>query len=62
MALICHCTGVSDRQIAEHVAAGVDELDSLQDVCGAGASCGGCLDAVEASLASACRRLSSAAA
>jgi bacterioferritin-associated ferredoxin len=53
MAMLCHCYPTSDRRIAELVGEGLDSLDAIGDACGAGAGCGGCIEAIEALLSSA---------
>ncbi len=57
MALVCHCHVVCDRTIVAHVESGATSLDAIGEACGAGTSCGGCQDAIEAVLASAGRQL-----
>lgn len=44
--LICHCHGVTHREIQEAVADGAQTLEEVGDRCGAGRGCGGCLEAV----------------
>jgi len=44
---VCHCHGVTDRQIRACVRAGADSADAVAQCCGAGASCGGCKPLVE---------------
>jgi bacterioferritin-associated ferredoxin len=48
MALLCSCHRVSDRTITAHVEAGATTVEAVQEACGAGTSCGGCLGSVEA--------------
>ena len=45
--IICHCKKLSDRQLREHVRAGVRSTRELARVCGAGACCGGCRPALD---------------
>jgi bacterioferritin-associated ferredoxin len=45
--IVCHCNGVSDRAIRRSVRAGAVTPDLVAGACGAGASCGGCRDAVQ---------------
>lgn len=45
--LICHCRGISDRQIRRAVRAGAVTADQVSQACGAGGGCGGCMGAVE---------------
>ena len=40
--LVCHCNGVSERQIRKAVRNGADSLHSVGRACGAGTCCGGC--------------------
>jgi bacterioferritin-associated ferredoxin len=44
---VCHCHGVSDREIISLVREGVDDVAAVGDFCGAGTRCGGCRPAVE---------------
>ena len=39
---VCHCLGVSDRDVKAAVAGGARSLEELEAACGAGAECGGC--------------------
>jgi bacterioferritin-associated ferredoxin len=45
--IVCHCNGVSDRAIRRSVRAGAVTPDLVARACGAGACCGGCVDAVQ---------------
>jgi nitrite reductase (NADH) large subunit len=54
MALLCHCYGVSDRQVRALADEGATSLATLQDCTSAGTGCGGCLAAVEAALERVC--------
>jgi bacterioferritin-associated ferredoxin len=45
--IICHCHAVSDRRIRKAVRQGASNLRDVQAACRAGASCGGCLPAVD---------------
>jgi bacterioferritin-associated ferredoxin len=40
--IVCHCHGVTDREIRDSVRCGARSCDDVADICGAGASCGGC--------------------
>ena len=51
MALLCHCHVVADRHVEEVVARGAGSLADIEEHCGAGGSCGGCIPAIEAILA-----------
>jgi bacterioferritin-associated ferredoxin len=46
MALLCHCFRVSDRTVRAEAARGVSCPEELAERCGAGAGCGGCVDAL----------------
>lgn len=45
--IVCHCAVISDREVRDHLAAGVQDLDGLTAGCGVAANCGGCLPALE---------------
>ena len=45
--IVCHCNGVSDRAIRRSVRSGAVTTDLVANACGAGACCGGCIEAVE---------------
>jgi nitrite reductase (NADH) large subunit len=47
MALLCSCHRVSDREIVDHVEAGACSLSAVQEACGAGTRCGGCVPSIE---------------
>jgi bacterioferritin-associated ferredoxin len=51
MALVCHCRCVNEKLLHTAALAAGGDLDAVQAICGAGADCGGCLDAVEALVA-----------
>ena len=40
--IVCHCYGVSDRQIRECAREGARSVAEVGHACGAGAGCGGC--------------------
>lgn len=42
--MICHCKGVTDSAVRELVAAGVNDVERLAALCGAGSDCGSCLE------------------
>jgi bacterioferritin-associated ferredoxin len=44
---VCHCHGVTDREIEAEVVAGARTIDDLAARCGAGSECGGCWPALE---------------
>lgn len=52
--IVCHCTGVTDRDIAELVADGATTVGEIIRRCGAGRSCGPCRAELEEMLDSAC--------
>ncbi len=40
--IVCHCHGITDREIRASVQAGARTCADVADACGAGAGCGGC--------------------
>jgi bacterioferritin-associated ferredoxin len=46
MALVCHCFTIRDRTVHDVALAAGGDLDRVQEMCGAGTACGGCLDEV----------------
>lgn len=44
--LVCHCNGVSDRTIRNVIRSGAETPVQVARACGAGAGCGGCIEAV----------------
>jgi bacterioferritin-associated ferredoxin len=44
---VCHCHGVTDREIEGEIAAGARTIEELAVRCGAGSECGGCWPALE---------------
>ena len=44
--IVCHCRALTDRDIRQAAAEGHDTPATLARACGAGACCGGCLEAV----------------
>ncbi len=40
--IVCHCKGVSDREIRRCVRAGEATVHAVSDACGAATGCGGC--------------------
>ena len=40
--IVCHCHGVTDREIRASVQCGARTCEDLADACGAGSGCGGC--------------------
>lgn len=49
--MICHCLLLNDRAILDAAAAGPPTVDAVVEACGAGGMCGGCREAIEATLA-----------
>jgi bacterioferritin-associated ferredoxin len=45
--IICHCHGVTDREIRRAVRDGARSLRMIGSACGAGSGCGGCQEAVQ---------------
>ncbi len=39
---VCVCHAITDRDIHDAVDAGVDHVDQLEELCGAGSACGTC--------------------
>lgn len=44
--IVCHCLGVSDREVRRCVRAGADTPGRIARACGAASACGGCRLAV----------------
>lgn len=44
--IVCHCHGVTDREIRASVQCGARTCADVADSCGAGSGCGGCSDLV----------------
>jgi bacterioferritin-associated ferredoxin len=40
--IVCHCRGVSDREIRRCVRAGQGTVAAVSEACGASTGCGGC--------------------
>jgi bacterioferritin-associated ferredoxin len=40
--IVCHCHGVTDREIRASVQSGARTCADVADSCGAGSGCGGC--------------------
>jgi bacterioferritin-associated ferredoxin len=40
--IVCHCRGVTDREIKRCVRAGRVTLSAVSEACGAATGCGGC--------------------
>ena len=52
--LVCHCKGLSDREIDRAIRAGAATPRELARSCGAGSICGGCRPLIDELLASRC--------
>ncbi len=55
--IVCHCHGVTDREIRDSVRCGARSCDDVADSCGAGSGCGGCQELVAEIVASERRHL-----
>jgi bacterioferritin-associated ferredoxin len=44
--IVCHCHGVTDREIRASVQGGARTCEDVADSCGASAGCGGCASLV----------------
>jgi bacterioferritin-associated ferredoxin len=44
--IVCHCHGVTDREIRASVQNGARTCADIADCCGAGSGCGGCASLV----------------
>lgn len=44
---VCHCHGITDREISACVRNGADTAEAVVRACGAGGSCGGCKPLVD---------------
>jgi bacterioferritin-associated ferredoxin len=62
MAMLCHCHVVTEGCIEDAVLRGASTAGHVEELCGAGAACGGCLPAIEGLLAELTARLDGAAA
>lgn len=45
--LVCHCKGVTSKQINAEIARGADSVEEIGRRCGAGTGCGGCVPLIE---------------
>lgn len=52
--IVCHCKGISDRDLRHAVAAGATSRRKLARTCGVGAVCGGCRPVIDEILGEAC--------
>ncbi|MEO8183424.1 MAG: (2Fe-2S)-binding protein [Deltaproteobacteria bacterium] len=44
--IVCHCMGVTDREIRRCVRSGGFNVSAVSEACGAASGCGGCRPAV----------------
>lgn len=44
---MCHCKGVTSRQIDSAIMAGAESVEEIGASCGAGTKCGGCVPLIE---------------
>jgi bacterioferritin-associated ferredoxin len=44
--IVCHCHGVTDREIRASVQGGARTCEDVADACGASSGCGGCASLV----------------
>jgi len=44
--IVCHCMGVTDREIRRCVRSGGCSVNAVSEACGAASGCGGCRPAV----------------
>jgi bacterioferritin-associated ferredoxin len=56
--IVCHCHGITDREIRASVQRGALSCGEVAQACGAGSGCGGCEPAVEDLVRSERRQLS----
>lgn len=54
--MICHCLLLNDRAIRDATAGCASTVEAVIEACGAGSRCGGCHDAIAATLADGGRR------
>jgi bacterioferritin-associated ferredoxin len=52
--IVCHCAGVTDREIVQLVEEGATTLGEITRRCGAGRHCGPCRDELKGLLSAAC--------
>jgi len=55
--IVCHCHGVTDREIRASVQHGARTCADVSDACGAGTGCGGCSSLVTEIVSGERRRL-----
>lgn len=49
--VVCHCKGLSDRDVRSAIRAGAQSRRQVTRTCGAGSHCGGCRPVIEEILA-----------
>ncbi|MCC6433963.1 MAG: (2Fe-2S)-binding protein [Acidimicrobiales bacterium] len=54
--LVCHCRGISEREVRRALAGGASCREDITERCGAGGDCGGCLPLLDELAASAPER------
>ena len=54
--IVCHCKGVTDRQIRRAVREGARDRDEIVMSCSAGSHCGGCASAIDEIIDRECER------
>ena len=54
--IVCHCRGVTDRQIRKAVRDGARNRNEIVMACSAGAHCGGCVPAIDEIIDRECER------
>ncbi len=59
--IVCLCRGVTEHTIRALIDAGIDTIEDLGRVCGAGTDCGGCRRSLHAMIEDACGRQPEAA-
>lgn len=45
--IVCCCKAICSRKIGELIASGVDTVEAIGEVCGAGTDCGSCRTQIE---------------
>jgi bacterioferritin-associated ferredoxin len=50
VAVVCLCTGTSERKVRRAIERGAATVDAVGDACGAGTCCGGCHDTLRSLL------------
>jgi bacterioferritin-associated ferredoxin len=50
VAVVCLCTGTSERKVRRAIERGATTVDAIGEACGAGTCCGGCHDTLRSLL------------